>query len=389
MRLSIIGLLLVGSVTPTQAQTLQTVSICYVEDGRLATAPADYDPASGFATMTYRGEQVEVHYAAYAGTHVGGPYAEGTAWYTEGADIEWHGQRYERDGLPRVLSPTDVVSVGTYEGVPLFAEGLGEEAPEVLYVPVRMHCELQPYRLPAPAEEANATPEESEPDDPAPPDLASLLVQHALAEPAFAAFEAGDYGAAYARALPLAEAGNVPAQFLVGAQLFDGLGVEADEAGAVPWLRASAEGGFPKAQWYLGEMHAGGQGVAVDTVASRRWLRLAAEGGLASAQLSLGLQLFRDTPEHHAEAARWLDAAARQGAAAAMGPLASLLTGLDEGIEPDFVMAYAWSHLAAELDPVQGGTTLRFTLEAIVTPRQRAEAEKVVADLKAGWGLDP
>ena len=148
-----LALACIGATDPVHAQALQTVQICYVDSGGLNIADAEYDPATGRATMTYQHERVEVDYANYAGTHVGGPYASEAEWYTNGEAIEWNGHRYEKFGLPRVLGATDIVLTGRYERVPIFAEWSGDKTPEMLYIPIRMHCEFQPYRLAPPSGE--------------------------------------------------------------------------------------------------------------------------------------------------------------------------------------------------------------------------------------------
>ena len=49
-------------------------------------------------------------------------------------------------GQIRILSTTDVVPTGTFQGVTVFVEaGVSRVRPEVLYIPVRPGCEFQPY----------------------------------------------------------------------------------------------------------------------------------------------------------------------------------------------------------------------------------------------------
>ncbi|MDP2307866.1 MAG: tetratricopeptide repeat protein [Pseudomonadota bacterium] len=222
----------------------------------------------------------------------------------------------------------------------------------------------------AKAPAAGATPA---PSDPA---ARAELVQDALAR--------GDFAAAWPSVLVEADAGSAPYEFLACSLLFDGLGVAKDPAAAATWCQRSAEQGFPDAQWYLGEMYAAGMGVAADPALAIKWLRASSEQGDGRAQASLGATLFRGPDTGHAEAARWLDAAARQGAASAMGPLALILYG-GTAVPQDKVLAYAWSHLGAQLDARQSVTSLRFMIAADVTPEEKLQAEAKMKELMAAF----
>lgn len=89
----------------------------------------------------------------------------------------------------------------------------------------------------------------------------------------------GDYEAAYREWLPLAELGDVEAQFNLGVLYDEGAGVEQDLAIAADWYRKAAEQGFIDAQTNLGVMYYYGQGVTRDYQEAAKWFRLAADQG--------------------------------------------------------------------------------------------------------------
>lgn len=89
----------------------------------------------------------------------------------------------------------------------------------------------------------------------------------------------GDYKAAYEEWLPLAELGDVEAQYNLGVMFDEGAGVEQDFAAAVTWYRKAAEQGFVDAQTNLGIMYYHGLGVSRDIAEAAHWFRMAASQG--------------------------------------------------------------------------------------------------------------
>ena len=89
----------------------------------------------------------------------------------------------------------------------------------------------------------------------------------------------GDYEAAFREWLPLAELGDVEAQYNLGVLYDEGAGVEQDLAVAAGWYRKAAEQGFMDAQTNLGIMYYHGQGVERDYQEAAKWFRLAADQG--------------------------------------------------------------------------------------------------------------
>jgi TPR repeat protein len=99
--------------------------------------------------------------------------------------------------------------------------------------------------------------------------------QAGLSDP-FALYARGDYAAAAARLMPMAEAGNARAQGLLGFLYEYGHGVPQDFVRAAMWYACGAEQGDPMAQYLLGLLYDKGRGVPEDVVLAHKWLILAA-----------------------------------------------------------------------------------------------------------------
>jgi TPR repeat protein len=113
------------------------------------------------------------------------------------------------------------------------------------------------------------------------------------AEAANAAYQKADYKTALAMAQPLAEAGDVRAQSLLGLMYYRGRGVAQDDKEAATWFRRAADGGDATAQFYLGGMFSEGRGVPQDYAESAQWYHRAADQGDGQAQYNLGLAYAR------------------------------------------------------------------------------------------------
>lgn len=104
-----------------------------------------------------------------------------------------------------------------------------------------------------------------------------------------AAYDGGDYYAAYLKWLPLAKAGDGDAQSAIAdLYLSELLTVPAGpnerrriRRTAVWWYREAAQCGHTVAQLNLGDLYANGVGVAADPVQAWLWLGLAVRGGNA------------------------------------------------------------------------------------------------------------
>jgi hypothetical protein len=71
--------------------------------------------------------------------------AGGEPWFARDSLITVEGRTYRKYGLPRVLAREEISPYAAYRGVPVFQEAGLAGTPEVLYVPARASCEVQPY----------------------------------------------------------------------------------------------------------------------------------------------------------------------------------------------------------------------------------------------------
>lgn len=104
-----------------------------------------------------------------------------------------------------------------------------------------------------------------------------------------AAYADGDYVVAIGHWLPLAESGDLTAQFNVGVMYDHGQGVARDAGEAEKWYRLAAEQGDAVAQTNLGVIFGQGRGVAQDHAEAAKWYGRAAEKEHGPAQFSLAI----------------------------------------------------------------------------------------------------
>ena len=162
------------------------------------------------------------------------------------------------------------------------------------------------------------------------------------------AYDAGDYATAIAEWQPLADQGNLEAQFGMGIIYENGRGIGRDNTQAAEWYTLAAEGGHPGAQFNLGNMYQQGLGVSKDPTQAVYWWTLAAAQGLADAQLNLGIAYHRGdgVAVDQVVALSWFERAAEAGNA--MGQFSAgyaYETGL--GVEPDLAVARRYYAAAA------------------------------------------
>jgi TPR repeat protein len=121
--------------------------------------------------------------------------------------------------------------------------------------------------------------------------VAAFPAAPSLAAPADAAFRqglsaynSGDFTKAMKIWLPLAQAGDAPAQAGIGFMYHRGMGMPVDNRKAAYWLRKAAEHGQPEGQMMLGTLYFYGTGVEKDYIKAYAWCDLAQDGGNADAQ---------------------------------------------------------------------------------------------------------
>ena len=99
----------------------------------------------------------------------------------------------------------------------------------------------------------------------------------------------GDYKTAFNEWKPLAEQGDVGAQYNLAQMYRRGQGVLKDYKEAVKWYLKAAEQGYASALYNLGWMYDHGKGVLKDYKEAMKWYRRAAEQGYALAQYNIGV----------------------------------------------------------------------------------------------------
>ncbi len=209
------------------------------------------------------------------------------------------------------------------------------------------------------------------------------------ADQALEAMQRGDFKTALHELRPRAAQNDPQAQFLLGMLYDSGKGVAQDQAAAASWYRKAAVQHHLMAQLYLGVLLYTGEGVKPDRAEAARWFQAPAENGNDMAQFYLGSMYASGTgvKQNASEAIRWLTKSAAQRNTRAMGLLATTLFSRSRD-EQDLVDAYAWSHLAAELDPVQATTSARKVIEQYCSREQRKRAEAVMAEWKRKWAIE-
>ena len=216
-----------------------------------------------------------------------------------------------------------------------------------------------------------------------------------------------------------AEAGNPPAQHVLGVSYLAGIGVKKDIEQGLVWLnksaaqgyadaqfklaslymrgevvpadmfrvlefaRKAAEQGHAEAQYNLGTIYATGKGVEKNAEVSAAWFQKAAEGGHPTAQSNLGvLYASGGVLEKNMELAiQWWRKAAAQGQPSAQFNLAQALVE-GKAVPKDLVEAYKWYHLAAERGDRDAGR-MRNMLGVELSPEEVAEALKRAREFKA------
>jgi uncharacterized protein len=112
-------------------------------------------------------------------------------------------------------------------------------------------------------------------------------------EDAEAAYQSGDYYAAFERLSTLALEGNGDAEYLLGCLYQNGQGVQRNFAEAATWFIAAADRGVSAAAATLGILYSLGLGVPQDPESSADWFRRAA-GEASSTMLLLPADLSQN-----------------------------------------------------------------------------------------------
>ncbi len=170
------------------------------------------------------------------------------------------------------------------------------------------------------------------------------------------AYQKKDYATAMAEWKPVAEKGDLDAQYNVGAMYSHGEGVKQDYERAAAWYRKAADQGYAKAQFNLGVMYEDGRGVKKDPAQAVTWYRKAAEHGHVGAQYNLGNLYYQgqNVAKDFAQAAAWWRKSANQGDAESQYNL-GVMYSHGEGVTASRVAAYALYSVSLATDPDKAG----------------------------------
>ena len=116
---------------------LEQIQVCVISNGALIEVAAQRDPVSGDTAVAGQPFTAALPRDASAAA---------ASWFVEDEPVVFGGRRFVKFGLPRLLSAGDVIRVGEFRGVAVFAEP-GVRRTEVIYLPTGAGCELQPYQL--------------------------------------------------------------------------------------------------------------------------------------------------------------------------------------------------------------------------------------------------
>jgi TPR repeat protein len=103
-------------------------------------------------------------------------------------------------------------------------------------------------------------------------------------------FDRGAFPSALATLQPLAEKGDVSAQYTVGIANYQGLGTSQDYALAMKWFSRAAAQDLPPAEYCVGVMLAHGEGVHANPTAAIAWYKRAVAHGYGPAFHNLAVQ---------------------------------------------------------------------------------------------------
>ncbi len=179
-----------------------------------------------------------------------------------------------------------------------------------------------------------------------------------------------------------AEKGKPLAQFAIGMGYFAGIGVEADPAQGVKWLRKAADQGHAPAQLELGTCYAKGKGIERNEAEAVKWFGKAAEQGNPRAQFELGYCYYagKGVQVDKTIAAPLLLKASQAGVADAHFVIGACYR-FGRGVPKDLVEAYAYYTLA-ELASDDPRMVLFNLLKEKMSPEEMAKGDERAKELR-------
>ena len=138
-----------ASSTPPVAETPppppapeRATTICLFTDGGLKDVMAIHLPLTNETLVAVNGERKPIA-EVYPED---GSLALGADLAVRDEPLKFGEREYLTFGLPRAISPSDVVKAGEVDGVSVFHETGAESPPEMIYIPVAAGCMAQPFQ---------------------------------------------------------------------------------------------------------------------------------------------------------------------------------------------------------------------------------------------------
>ncbi|GDX61450.1 hypothetical protein LBMAG32_09840 [Nitrosomonadaceae bacterium] len=193
------------------------------------------------------------------------------------------------------------------------------------------------------------------------------------------AYNKGDYKEALGIWRPLADQGDVDAQYNIGL-MYE---VTQNYKEAVKWYRLAAVQGNEEARYNIGVLYAQGHGVTQNYKEAVKWLRLAAEQGDAKAQYNIGVLYAQGhgVTQNYKEAVKWYRLAAVQEDAVAQYSIGVMYHN-GQGVTKDYIRAHMWYNLSS-LSGYANGTKDRDLLAKEMTPQQIEKAQNMARECEA------
>ncbi len=195
-------------------------------------------------------------------------------------------------------------------------------------------------------------------------------------------YQKGDYARVVRDLTPLAERGDMEAQYQLARMYANGRGVPRDQTQAAKWFEKATAVLDPGAQFNLGIMYFEGQGVPKDYGQAAHWFKRAGERGDSEALFNLGLMYDdgKGVRRDVTEAVLWYKRAAELGLKQAQLMLAGMYRD-GAGVSKDATLAYLWYAMAAEQDD-KDAAAQRDRLAKRLSPSQYKEAIRMLHELQ-------
>ena len=132
-----------AAVSPAPEPVVEVpFEVCVLADGDFRTVSGVYLPAGGDSLVEVGGARRPLREAwpDRAG------YAAGAPSFARDVPITVGGREYRQWGMSRVVRPGELMRAGELAGVPVFVAPGERTPPDVILLPFRGRCEVQPYR---------------------------------------------------------------------------------------------------------------------------------------------------------------------------------------------------------------------------------------------------